>query len=146
MWPEVLNRTGEPLYKRKGLGLSATFIFKDSFAESEFLGKKILKSLLLFFFRKRTIKSRGKTANKQKNLWLSQQVGFSGGSEAKESSCNVGDLGSMPGLGRSPGGEQDNPLKYSCLENPHGQKSWTGCSSRGVKESDTTEPVSIHTS
>ena len=42
---------------------------------------------------------------------------FSGGSDGKESACNVGDLGSIPGLGRSPGGECGNPLQYSCLEN-----------------------------
>ena len=42
-----------------------------------------------------------------------------GGSDSKESACNVGDLGSIPGLGRSPGGGHDNPLQYSCLENLH---------------------------
>ena len=41
-----------------------------------------------------------------------------GGSDSKESACNAGDLGSIPGLGRSPGGGHDNPLQYSCLENP----------------------------
>ena len=45
-------------------------------------------------------------------------MGFPGGSDGKESACNVGDLGSIPGLGRSPGGEHGNPLQYSCLENP----------------------------
>ena len=43
---------------------------------------------------------------------------FSGGSDGKESACNVGDLGSIPGLERSPGGGHGNPLQYSCLENP----------------------------
>ena len=42
---------------------------------------------------------------------------FSGGSDAKESVCNVGDMGSIPGWGRSPGEENGNPLQYSCLEN-----------------------------
>ena len=37
-------------------------------------------------------------------------------------SCNAGDLGSIPALGRSPGGGHSNPLHYSCLENPHGQR------------------------
>ena len=46
----------------------------------------------------------------------------SGGSDGKESTWNVGDLGSIPGLGRSPGGGHGNPLQYSCLENPHGQR------------------------
>ena len=48
--------------------------------------------------------------------------GFPGGSDGKESACNVGDLGSKPGSGRSPGGGHGNPLQYSCLENPHGQR------------------------
>ena len=45
-------------------------------------------------------------------------MGFLGGSEVKASASNVGDLGSIPGLGRSPGEENGNPLQYSCLENP----------------------------
>ena len=48
---------------------------------------------------------------------------FSGGSDSKESAHNVGDLGSIPGLGRSPGGGHSNSLQYSCLENPHRQRS-----------------------
>ena len=65
--------------------------------------------------------------------------GFPGGSDSKESACNVGDLGSTLGLGRSPGGGHGNPLRYSCLENPHGQKSLAGYSPWGLKESDMTE-------
>ena len=64
---------------------------------------------------------------------------FPGGSDSRESACNVGDLGSVPGLGRSPGGGHGNPLQYSCLENPYGQRSLAGYSSWGRKESDTTE-------
>ena len=45
-------------------------------------------------------------------------VGFPGDSDGNESTCNVGDLGSIPGLGRSPGGMHGNPLQYSCLEKP----------------------------
>ena len=44
--------------------------------------------------------------------------GFPGGSEVKASAYNAGDLGSIPGLGRSPGEGNGNPLQYSCLENP----------------------------
>ena len=51
---------------------------------------------------------------------------FTGGSDGKESTHNVGDLGLMPGLGRSPGGGHSNPLQYSCLKNPHGQRSLAG--------------------
>ena len=49
------------------------------------------------------------------------------------------DLGSIPRLGRSPGGGHGNPLQYSFLENPHGQRSLVGYSPWGHKESDTTE-------
>ena len=54
----------------------------------------------------------------------------------------MGDLGSIPELGRSPGGEHGNPLQYTCLENPHGQRSLVSCSPRGHKESDMTEQLS----
>ena len=45
-------------------------------------------------------------------------MGFSGDSDGEASACTVGDLGSIPGLGRSPGEGNGNPLQYSCLENP----------------------------
>ena len=45
-------------------------------------------------------------------------MGFPDGSDSKESACNVGDLGLIPGLGKFPGGEYGNPFQYSCLENP----------------------------
>ena len=45
-------------------------------------------------------------------------MGFPGGSDGKESICNAGDLGSIPGLGRFPGGGHGNTLQYSCLKNP----------------------------
>ena len=57
--------------------------------------------------------------------------GFPGGSVGKESACNVGDLGSIPRLGRSPGGGHGNLLQYSCLENTHEQGSLAGCSPLG---------------
>ena len=66
-------------------------------------------------------------------------MGFPGISDGKESTCNEGDLGLIPGLGRSPGGRHGNPLQYSCLENPHGQRSLVGYSPQSLKESDTTE-------
>ena len=50
-------------------------------------------------------------------------MGFPGGSDGKESTYKVGDLGSILGLGRSPGEGHGNPLQYSCLENPYGQRS-----------------------
>ena len=51
-------------------------------------------------------------------------MGFPGGSDGKESSSNEGDLGSSPGLERSPGGGHGNPLQYSCLENPMDRGAW----------------------
>ena len=51
-------------------------------------------------------------------------VGFPGGSEVKASACNVGDPGSIPGLGRSPGEGNGNPLHYSCLVNPMDVEAW----------------------
>ena len=58
-------------------------------------------------------------------------MGSSGGSDSKEYTCNVGDLGSIPRLGRSLGGGHGNLLHYSCLENPHGQGSLAGYSLQG---------------
>ena len=70
--------------------------------------------------------------------WL---LGFPGGSDCKNLPENVRDLGSIPGLGRSPGGGHGNPPQYSCLENPHGQRSLAGYSPWGCKESNTTEQL-----
>ena len=53
-----------------------------------------------------------------------QSLGFPGGSDGKEFSCTVGDLGSFPELGRSPGGGHDNPVQYSCLGNPMDRGAW----------------------
>ena len=50
--------------------------------------------------------------------------GFPGGSDGKESAYNAGDSGSIPGLGRSPGEGNGNPLQYSCLENPTHRGAW----------------------
>ena len=46
------------------------------------------------------------------------------GSDGKEFACSAGDLGSIPGLGRSPGGKHGNPLQYSCLESPMDRGAW----------------------
>ena len=68
---------------------------------------------------------------------------FPRGSGGNQSFCNVGDLGSIPGLGRFPRGGHGNPLQYCCLENSHGQRSLEGYSPWGRKESDTMEQLSI---
>ena len=49
---------------------------------------------------------------------------YSGGSDGKESTCSAGDLGLIPGLGKPPGEGNDNPLQYSCLENPMDRGAW----------------------
>ena len=64
-------------------------------------------------------------------------LAFPGDSDGTESAGNVGHLGSIPELGRPPGGGRGNPR--SCLENPHGQRSLVGSSGWGHKESDTAE-------
>ena len=51
-------------------------------------------------------------------------MGFPGGSDGKESACNAGDLGLIPGLGRSPGGRYGNPLQYSCWRIPMDKGVW----------------------
>ena len=69
-------------------------------------------------------------------------MGFPGVSAGIKSACSAGDLGSIPGLGRSPGGGHGKPLQCSCLEDPYGQRSLAGYSPRGHKELDTTEWLS----
>ena len=68
---------------------------------------------------------------------------FPGGSDGEESVCNAWDLGSISGLGRSPGEENGNPLQYSCLENPNGLRSLAGYSPWICKESHMIEWLSI---
>ena len=65
-------------------------------------------------------------------------MGFPGGSDSKESACNVGDLGSVLGLGRSPVEGKGYPFQYSALENT------MDCIVDGFAESGTSEPLSLH--
>ena len=58
---------------------------------------------------------------------------FPCGLAGKETTCNVGELDSIPGLGRSPGRGHGNSLQYSCLENHHGQRSLVGYSPWGQR-------------
>ena len=59
---------------------------------------------------------------------------FPGGSDSKESACNVGNLGLIHGLGRSPGEENGKPRQYSCLENPRDKGAWWD-TDRGITKS-----------
>ena len=55
---------------------------------------------------------------------LVASLGFPGGSDGKESACNAGDTGLIPGSGRSPGGGNGNLLQHSCMENPMDRGAW----------------------
>jgi len=70
------------------------------------------------------------------NFLTVTQFCFPGGSDGKESACNVGDSGLIPTLGRSPGEENGNPPQYSCLENPMDGGAWQG-TVHGVAKSGT---------
>ena len=59
-------------------------------------------------------------------MWPYILFGFLGGSESKESACNAGETDSIPGLGKPPGGGYDNPVQFSCLENPIDRRAWWG--------------------
>ena len=63
-------------------------------------------------------------------------MGFPSSTEGKASACNAGDLGSIPGLGRSPGEGNGYPLQYSCLRNPMDREAWQG-TVHGVTKSQT---------
>ena len=68
----------------------------------------------------------------------SKSLNYQGDSVGKKSTCNAGDVGSIPGLGRSPGGGHGNPLQYSCLENSMDRGAWQ-TKVHEVAESDMTE-------
>ena len=68
--------------------------------------------------------------------YFHRSLGFPDGSDGKESAYNAGDLGSIPGLGRSPGEENGNPLQYSCLENAMDRGAWQA-TVHGVTKSQT---------
>ena len=69
---------------------------------------------------------------------------FPSSTEGKASACNAGDLGSIPGLGRSPGERNDYPLQYSCLRNPMDRGAWwaTVHGSQTVRHDSTTNTFS----
>ena len=73
---------------------------------------------------------------KEENDHLLSFSGFPGGSDSKDSACIAGDLRLIPGLGRSPGEGNGNPLPYSSLENPMDRGAW-GATVHGVAKSRT---------
>ena len=70
---------------------------------------------------------------------------FPGGSDGKESACNAGDLGLIPGLGKIPGEGNGNPLQYSCLENSMDKGAWWATVHGCCKESHVTEQLTLFT-
>ena len=70
------------------------------------------------------------------NRAIYSNLGFPGGSGSKESACNAGDLGSIPGSGRSPGDGNSNPLQYSDLENSMDRGAWWA-TAHGISRSQT---------
>ena len=70
-------------------------------------------------------------------------MGFAGGSDGKEFTGKAGYLGSMPGLRDSTARGHGNPLQYSCLENPHEERSLVGNCSWGCKGPDMTEQLAL---
>ena len=79
------------------------------------------------------------------NPTISQPLhsGFPGGSESKETACNAGDLGLIPGLGRSSGEENGSPLQYSCLKNPIDRGTWWATVHGVAKSWDTTDQLTL---
>ena len=72
--------------------------------------------------------------------YMHMNMGFPSGTDSKESACNVGAPGSIPGSGRSPGGGLGNPLQYPSLENSTDRGAWwAGCSPWGRRESAVTK-------
>ena len=80
----------------------------------------------------------GKIPWRSNRLPMPVFLGFPCGSAGKESACNVRDLGSIPGLGRSLGEGKGYPRQYSCLENPMDRETWWAIVHGVAKESDTT--------
>ena len=66
-----------------------------------------------------------KESDMAERLSTAQPHSFPGGLDGKEYTCNAGDLGSIPRLGRSPGEGNGNPLQYSCVENPMDRRAWS---------------------
>ena len=80
-----------------------------------------IRALKLWLLRE---KNSVKREERQEDIYTALGKCFPGGSDGKEPACNAGDLGSVPGLGRSPGGGNGNSLQYSCLENSMDRGTW----------------------
>ena len=92
---------------------------KNDLTESDTMQDSIICDRIQIRKLKQYNEQKGKSSNSRKLSW-----NFPGGSEGKVSACNVGDLGLIPGSGKSPGEENINPLQYSCLENLMEGEAW----------------------
>ena len=90
-------------------------VYTDSFQALQYLSYQFLS---VHMIHEALCTSQSSTAH------LCAYLGFPGGSDVKTSACKVGDLGSTPGLGRSPGEGNGNPLQYFCLENSMDGGAW----------------------
>ena len=104
--------------------------------ESKYIGMSVLQSTSYFRSHLTSILFISVGNVLVRNRALSE--GFPGGSNGKESAWHAGDLGSIPGLGRTPGEGNGNPPQNSCLENPMDKEGWKA-TAHGVTESQTTQ-------
>ena len=112
-----------------------SILFNYSRGKASFMGASQIESKYIICSNPTWFKKKKKNVEFRPPEWVTK---------GKESSCKAGDLGSIPGLRRSPGGGHGNPLQYSCQENPHEQRSLVGYSPWG-HTSDTTEQLSTYT-
>ena len=112
---------GVSLYDRTQLNLVTHKQSGQSWVQV--LGTRLSHAGLLAEER-RQVHSKEKSSISTKGAAADLRVNGPFSSVSKESACNAGDLGSIPGSGRSPGERNDNPLQYSCLENPMDRGSW----------------------
>ena len=94
--------------------------------------------------REESLTTKTNKKHSEKHVWRKLETyiesqGFPGGSDSKESACNSGDLGSIPGSGRFPEEGNGNPLQYFCLKNPMDRGAWRGYSQQCRKELDMTK-------
>ena len=80
--------------------------------------------------------SQNNLAESNLNLIINDYISFKSASDSKACACTAGDLGSIPGLGRSPGEGNGNPLQYSCLENLMDRGAWKA-TGHGIAKSRT---------
>ena len=100
--------------------LYVCIFFKNSHTPSTFYSSEYWT----WIFITKTMFEQGSTTEPTKYVSDILSLGFSGGSVVKNSPANAGDSGSIPGSGRSPGGENGNLLQYSCLGNPTERGDW----------------------